>query len=279
MDTIPDCWLHGEGVNHYLGWYGVDISTASNNYDMIVTGTENYPNGFPGYRPGKVYVLFGDSPMDTIVDLWKVGETDSSWLGIWVVGTKIDYNTMYGNFLAGAPIEYQFDGRGYLWLGNTVIDSIYDGYLQGIINYYGIGWQIASAGDVNGDSYDEVMFSNYAADSNQSVWVCMYTGPGIEEQRAKGMEQIVKIWPNPFSGNLIIRCSMLDAGYLMNNKLKTRIFDVTGREIIFNRTKDELGIMKKGGVEIDTKDLPAGVYFVQVEVQGIKEVRKAIKIE
>ncbi len=285
MDTIPDCWLHGEGVNHYLGWWGVAMSKATNNYDMLITGTRSYPGGFPGYRPGKVYVLYGGSPMDTIVDLWKVGETDSSWLGNWVDGTRVNANTLFGDFLSGAPVEYQFNGRGYLWLGDVGADSIYDGFLQGNINYYGIGWRVASAGDVNGDGFDEVMFSNYAADSNKSVWVCRYTGPGIEEQRARSVEQKMnlEVNPNPFSKNLTMKFQIPNAKFQTNSKFQTsiKIFDTAGRSIkVFNYlTIQPFNEINWEGADAFGKIVPAGVYFVEVEAEGIKEVRKVVKIE
>jgi len=283
MNTIPDCWLHGEGATHYLGWWGVATSAAENNYDMVITGTRSYPGGFPGYYPGKVYVLYGGSPMDTIVDLWKVGETDSSWLGNWVDGAQVDSNTMYGDFLAGAPVEYQFDGRGYLWLGNNSIDSIYDAYLQGNIDYSGIGWKVASAGDVNGDGFDEVMFSNYVADSNQTVWVCRYTGQGITEQRAGSIEQSVDIYPNPFRKKIEIKYALsskhcgekgkeLPTAYSLVPTI--RIFDVTGREVMVYEMKDD-----NRRVAIDTKHLSCGVYFVHFEVGDGSVIKKVVKIE
>jgi len=276
MDTIPDCWLHGEGGSHYLGAWGVAMTEVLNNYDMVITGTRSYPEGFPGYRPGKIYVLYGGSPMDTIVDLWKVGETDSSWLGNWVAGAKIDVNTMFGDFLSGAPVEYQFDGRGYLWLGNNSIDSIYDAYLQGDIHYYGIGWKVASAGDVNGDGYDEVMFSNYASDSNQTVWVCRYTGEGIEETRGLGdwETRIIEVYPTICRDGFWI----LDAGYLTtDSKLQIKIYDVIGREVILRQGDGEMG--GQGEVVIDMRSLPAGVYFVQVGLGTENVIKKVIKIK
>jgi len=281
MDTIPNCWLHGEGATHYLGWWGVAMSEATNNYDMVITGTRSYPGGFPGYYPGKVYVLYGGSPMDTIVDLWKVGETDSSWLGNWVDGTKVDSNTMYGDFLAGAPIEYQFDGRGYLWLGNNNIDSIYDAYLQGNINYSGIGWKVASAGDVNGDGFDEVMFSNYVADSNQTVWVCKYTGQGIEQARSQSQEARFEVYPNPFSKLINISFGRVHGAKgkgmslgTMHLALSVRMYDIAGKEVMVYEIKDKASVK----LEIDTKDLPCGVYFLQVESGGESVIRKVVKV-
>ncbi|MEO0226847.1 MAG: hypothetical protein ABIL70_02205 [candidate division WOR-3 bacterium] len=84
------------------------------------------------------------------------------------------------NLFGGAPIGAIRYGKGVVWLGDAPLDSIEDANI--IENMpIEIGWVVASAGDVNGDGYDEVMFSNYAADSNQTAWVCRYTGPGIEE--------------------------------------------------------------------------------------------------
>ncbi|MFQ5905186.1 MAG: FG-GAP repeat domain-containing protein, partial [bacterium] len=63
MDTIPDVWVHGEGPNQSLGWYGVDIAKHDSTYDWLIVGSAFYPNGFPTASRGRIYVMYGDSVM------------------------------------------------------------------------------------------------------------------------------------------------------------------------------------------------------------------------
>jgi hypothetical protein len=61
--------------------------------------------------------------------------------------------------------------------------------------------------------------------------------------------------------------------------LCTKVYDISGKEVI-GTTKRE---MEKGNiretVQIDTKALPCGVYFVELRVGSIREVHKVVKIK
>lgn len=270
MDTIPDCWLHGEGVTHYLGWFNVDIVTNLGFYDRILTGTKLWPNGFMSVNSGKIYILDGGSPPDTIADVWMVGRGDSSFLGNWTASVnKVNFDD-YGEVLSGAPGDPPDDyglGIGYLWVGSETMDTIPDAWLKG--RYYGdaIGRRVASAGDVNGDGFDEVMFSNYTADSNQTVWLCRYTGTAITEVRSKKRKFGIEVYPNPFTKILSIEF------LAVSQKTKIKIYDVIGREVMFNEIKKQAK-----SIRINTQNLPCGVYFVEIEADGKTVIRKAGKI-
>ncbi|UCC12739.1 MAG: FG-GAP repeat protein, partial [candidate division WOR-3 bacterium] len=151
MDTVPDCWLHGEGVNHKLGWFGCDIMEVNNDHDMMITGTSMYPNGFPSYNPGKVYVLYGGDPMDTLPDLWMIGQGDTSLLGRRSRSAGDVNGDGFEDALVGAPLDADTYGTGYLWLGGMPMDTVVDAYLRGGYGGQNIGWYVAPAGDVDGD--------------------------------------------------------------------------------------------------------------------------------
>jgi hypothetical protein len=285
MDTIPDCWLHGEGGGDWLGLFNCDIMENTATYDRVITSTELWS----GYR-GKVYMLDGGNPMDTLLDIQMVGKGDTSMLGYWSSSIKAIDIGVFGEALAGAPGDPPGDyghGVGYIWTGGNLMDTIPDAWLMG--RYYGdvIGCRVASAGDVNGDGFDEMMFSNYAADSNKSVWVCRYTGPAIMEQMAGHAKRVMnlEIYPNPFSKNLFVKFQIHphlspppSRGRVRERGIKSqisiKIYDILGRTVL-NYDLDN----PEGKTVVDTRHLPAGVYFVQVDVEGIKEVRKVIKLK
>jgi Neuraminidase (sialidase) len=100
---------------------------------------------------------------------------------------------------------------------------------------------------------------------------------GISEAEQVSVSSRIKVGvcPNPFSDQIKIRCWMLDTGYSINN-LITKIFDISGKEVIYQViSKKAKGKM----VKIDTKDLPCGVYFVEVRAGDRCVVKKVIKIE
>jgi hypothetical protein len=267
MNTWPDCWLHGEGVNHYLGWFGCDIMQNEDDHDMVITGTSLYPYGFPNVAPGKVYLLQGGNPMDTLPDLWMIGQSDSSKLGMWCCSAGDVDGDGHEDALVGAPNDHGFLGTGYMWLGGTSMDTIPDAYLRGGFGGQDIGWKVASAGDIDGDGCDEMIFSNYAVTGiAPSVWVCRYTGPGIQEHACQIVSPNIHIEPNPFSHILNIDCSNLG-----NTSIDIRIFDVAGREVIQYAVED------KTRASIDTRSLPGGVYFIEVRAGSHRIVEKGVK--
>jgi len=267
MDTIPDCWMHGEGGGQSLGWFGGDILKVENTYDIVVTSTPFCGGG--SYGRGKVYVLNGGDSMDSLPDIWMIGENDSSSLGMWCCSAGDVDGDGNDDLLAGAPCDYAFFGCGYVWLGGISMDREPDAYLKGEFFWQSVGWKTASAGDVDGDSQDEIMFSNYAG-VDPSVWVCKYTGPGIGEYDNTIQNSDVQIHPNPFSSVLKIS---------LHNSMKTknifiRIYDVAGREVMYNEIEYECT-----SIVINTKALSRGVYFIHVSGGSETITTKVVKVQ
>jgi hypothetical protein len=83
----------------------------------------------------------------------------------------------------------------------------------------------------------------------------------------------VEVYPNPFSQEIRIRYMMQDARYKIKD-ISIRIFDISGKEVVYKSMKDDIS-----GVKINTKDLPCGVYFVEVRADAGLMVKKVIKIK
>jgi FG-GAP repeat len=182
-DTVADVAMIGEGPNQQLGWSKVDFLKNLNYFDYATASTSLWPRGV-GYNPGKIYVLFGGNSMDSIPDIWMIGKHDSSRLGTSTSSAGDINGDSCDDIISGAPTEYDSKGIAYIWLGGTILDTIPDAWIRGDQYVGGIGWMVASVGDVNGDDKDEIMVSNYpVAVSPKKVWVCKYTGQGIEEKR------------------------------------------------------------------------------------------------
>ena len=274
MDTVPDCWLHGEGFNHFLGWFGCDIIEVDNDHDMLITGTSEYPNGWPGHNPGKVYILYGGDPMDTLPDLWMIGDSDTCSLGRRSRSAGDVNGDGFEDAVAGAPHRQNGLGTGYVWLGGMPMDTVVDAYLRGGFAPQQIGWEVASAGDVNGDGCDDVIFSNYAG-ADPAVWICKYTGNAVTEHSAYGVVPTTKftIYPNPFSKQVTIGFEKALAAYSI--KPLIHFYDVTGREVMPYVVADN----KQRNIVVDTYNLPAGIYFVDVQAGEMRTTHKVIKID
>jgi hypothetical protein len=271
MDTIPDCWLHGEGVNHFLGWFGCDIMEVRNDYDMMITGTSKYPYGFPGYSPGKVYILYGGNPMDTLPDLWMVGQGDTSSLGMWSCSAGDVNGDGLEDALVGAPFDSDTCGTGYVWLGGMPMDTIVDAYLRGSFGGQNIGWYVASAGDVDGDGCDDMIFSNYAyIGVKPAVWVCKYTGSALTEQGQSTVSPFIQVKPNPFVNEL----NIILPDECANKSARIDIYDVCGREVMSYVVERH----EQTQIIVDTHNLSQGVYFICVSSNETQVVHKIVKV-
>jgi fibronectin type 3 domain-containing protein len=104
-------------------------------------------------------------------------------------------------------------------------------------------------------------------------------GPQQNRSDPMGINISFNIFPNPTRRNINIELRVTDNGILMNNRLRMKIFDITGRLV---KQFGELNAQHKldqiiwDGRDDAGKNLSAGVYFVQLEVGDFKQVKKAI---
>jgi hypothetical protein len=288
MDTIPDVWLRGEHSSSYLGAFGVDIVRNGTDYAWLLTGTRFFQNGSPS-SPGKIYVMYGDSAMDMLVDAFMIGRTDSSCLGQATAWAGDVDSSGVGDIISGAPFE---DSKGavYLWLGGMPLDSTPDAWATGDPEGQDLGWQVSTAGDVDGDGCDEVLFSNcWGGRSEFTVWVARYNKTGVAEtlrgSSAKGLARILQNHPNPFSGETVISLA-LD----LTREATLEIYDVMGamvRTIAVPASTKEPVYTNVRSVRWDGRDahnmlVPSGIYLVKLRLTGedlwAGEARKLVVI-
>ena len=271
MDTIYDVAMSGEAGDE-LGWDGVDFLRNQADYDFAITGTQFW-NGY-GYLPGKIYVLYGGEPMDSIPDVWMTGREDTSGLGTSLCNAGFTSRTEASDLFAGAPDENRYSGRAYLWLGGVLLDTSPDAWVggQGFT-----GMRVATAGDVNGDGKDEVMVSNPTVYGGWKVWVCKYTGPGIEERWTPDAKRFtLEIEPNPCKTHSAIRFTLN-----VKSRVSLKVFDIKGTLVkVLNKLEDMFESGKyeiKWNLKDDTqKKVPTGIYFLRATIDNEQEIIKEI---
>ncbi|MBN2619561.1 T9SS type A sorting domain-containing protein, partial [candidate division WOR-3 bacterium] len=92
--------------------------------------------------------------------------------------------------------------------------------------------------------------------------------PGIMESERSEVKNLPRfsIFPNPFSHSLHI------TNLTIEENIVIKIFNTAGEKVINHTTKDN-------EIEIDTKNLSSGVYFVQLETSEHKETKKVILLK
>ncbi len=156
-DAVADLVFTGE----YRNKFGIAVGTAGDfngdTYDDVIVGTD--PQSVAGV-PGRAYVYFGGPGADSTADLFFSGTTVGDAFG-YSVGSAGDVNgDTYDDLIIGAfhdNTSGSATGRAYVYFGGPGFDATADLVLTGEVTGDEFGISVGSAGDVNGDSYVDLI--------------------------------------------------------------------------------------------------------------------------
>ena len=273
MDTIPDVtMLPPQG-----GFFGDAIGLIP---DLENDGYDDAGVGIPDDNPDKdkTFGYFGGDPMDNILDLLFYEGTGGKFG--YSLGGCFSEVDVYGDVFIGAPGKGEtYGGITYLYRGSPIMDTLYDAKIIGS-NDQNIGWNVASAGDIDGDGIDEIMVSNCAAVyAPRKVWVVRYTPTGIEEDETDStVISLINTYPNPFNDFTKIE-------YQLNSyvSVSLKVYDVSGRLIktlIDCRQSPGLYRVRWDGKDNKSTIVSAGIYFCELKVEKLKgqKVKRSKKL-
>ena len=122
--------------------------------------------------------------------------------------------------------------------------------------------------------------------SGSGLWdftvVSLEPATGVEETKTDYTKLIrLEAMPNPFTKLTNIRYSILDTGYWMENPT-LGIYDVSGRQVrSFNQVssiENQGSVVSWYGTDAAGKRVPAGVYFVKLEVGDRSATEKILLV-
>jgi hypothetical protein len=174
-DGSPDWILTGVTTDDHLG---LSVAGAG---DVNGDGYDDVIVGAPFNGSGKAYVFFGGPTADAIPDWTLTGETSGNFFGGSVAGAGDVNGDGYDDVIVGASFNSSGGGnagRAYLFFGapapNSVADLVFTGPAAGAR----FGIQVASAGDVNGDGFpDLIAGAPYTSTGAAYVY---FGGPGAD---------------------------------------------------------------------------------------------------
>jgi hypothetical protein len=258
MDTSYDMAMSGESPAQCLGFDKPGALNSQGSFDYAVEGNELWPHGIfnPSANCGKVYVWQGGRPMDSIPDVELIGRMDTAELGRSAQASGDVTGDGNDDLVGGAPWTPP-DGSGgaYLWETGDHFDTVPDAWMTGEPRRL-VGMRVCTAGDIDGDGRSEFLVSNYLCEPRQHVWVCKYTGVGVQEEEGVGVNaRPLRVWPSVVNRQLNL------AGW--NEAV---LLDASGRKV-----RD----LKEGANSV--RGLAPGVYFVreaqaQAEAQDVRKV-------
>ena len=159
VDTVADVIMTGAASGDQFGF---SVSSAGDvngdGYSDVIVGA-NF-NDSAGATSGRAYIYLGGSIMNNIVDVTMTGAASGDNFGI-SVSTAGDLNgDGYGDIIVGAFLNDAGGtsaGRAYVYFGGSVMNNIADLTFTGAAAGDQFGQSVSSAGDVNGDGYNDVI--------------------------------------------------------------------------------------------------------------------------
>lgn len=164
MNNVADVTMTGESASSFFGWA---VSGAG---DVNADGYADALVGAYGFNAstGKAYIFFGGSSMNNAADVVFNGEAAGNIFSS-SVSTAGDVNgDGYSDILIGADQYGSNAGRAYVYFGGTVMNNTADVVMTGTAAAGRFGRIVASAGDLNGDSYSDIAVASWKNDGIDS---------------------------------------------------------------------------------------------------------------
>ncbi len=169
----------------FLGWSVAPAGDVNGDgYADVIAGAPF--NDVVGTNAGAAYVYFGGPAADAVADLTLLGAAAGDVFGI-SVATAGDVNgDGFADLIVGAS---QNDagglnaGRAYVYFGGPGADGVADLVFTGAAAGDNFGVSVGTAGDVNGDGYDDVIVgasANDAAGVDAGRAYVFFGGPGAD---------------------------------------------------------------------------------------------------
>jgi hypothetical protein len=273
MDTVEDVTFSDEEAR-FLAESPIDLLHKESGTHAVF-GSAEWPGG--GKWPGKAYVLFGGEDYDSLPDVEIIGQTDSSYLTA-IGGARSTGDADHDgrdDFILGAPSEDRlvgdewWEGAAYFYRGGNVIDDVFDGWLEGEVNEH-VGCSFAPAGDFDGDGRSEFLVSNWAGVTLERVWLCKFTGVGVEERKEEDTRLRLEL-----SATVTQEAVRFYYEKPLNKEASLTIYDVSGA-LVRRYSK-----LTESSVEWDLRDsqgrrVPSGVYTARLDTGEGATTRKVV---
>ncbi len=202
MLTATPSWT-AESDQNYAN-FGRSVGTAGDvngdGYNDVIVGAPSYDGGY--VDEGRAFVYHGGATGLSMTAAWTAeGDQNYAFFG-YSVGTAGDVNgDDYDDVIVGA---HRYDGgqidegRAFVYHGNGSGLSITANWMaEGDQTSANFGWSVGTAGDVNGDGYDDVIVGAYGYDSGEFdegrafVYHGSVSGLGVPAWTAEGDQLFV----------------------------------------------------------------------------------------
>ncbi|MFZ1321329.1 MAG: FG-GAP-like repeat-containing protein [Ignavibacteria bacterium] len=162
MDNVEDVILTGEAFDNNFGY---SVSSAGDvngdGYADVIVGANRYSSS-----RGRIYIYFGGATMDNDADFKVASDLINNEFGYSVSSAGDVNDDGFSDVIVGAYGYQSNTGSSYVYFGGTSMDSIADVNMTGEVAGDRFGNSVASAGDVNGDGYSDVIVGAFRNSTN-----------------------------------------------------------------------------------------------------------------
>ncbi|NLD38164.1 MAG: hypothetical protein GX654_14965 [Desulfatiglans sp.] len=163
----------GQGPPYYdYNYFGSSVASAGDvngdGYSDVIVGAHGYDNGQT--NEGKVFVYYGSSSGLSNMPSWTAESNQAeSHFGVSVASAGDVNGDGYSDIIVGAHLYGAYAGRTFVYHGSSSGLSSEPAWIAESDKADAqFGWSVASAGDVNGDGYSDVIVGAYVYDNGQT---------------------------------------------------------------------------------------------------------------
>ncbi|GEM_PF-3320779 len=175
LDNMTIVKFEGEMSHDSFGKSVSDAGDVNNDgYDDFIIGAPHAKGGSGNINfVGKAYLYLGGDDVDNLTTVILGGENQNDRFGNSVSAAGDVNGDGYDDILVGAILANN-NGKTYVFYGGETVDDVPDVTYSGTDSSSSI--KVSSAGDVNGDGYDDVMVSEIGRKSSYKGSVYIYYG-------------------------------------------------------------------------------------------------------
>jgi hypothetical protein len=181
-DAVADLNLSGAVPDD---WFGISVASAG---DVNVDGFADlivgaFANDAGGEDAGRVYVYHGGPGADDVADLILTGVAAFEYFGTSVASADLNGDG-FADLIVGAVGSSGEAGRAYVYHGGPGADDVADLTLTGAEAGDLLGYSVASAGDVNGDAFADLIVGAPGSDAagvDAGRAYVYHGGPGTDD--------------------------------------------------------------------------------------------------
>jgi len=153
-DGEPDLIFYSENNGVYFGATLASSGDINNDgFDDLIIGDRGYDISY-----GRAYIYYGNNILDNNVDLYLYSDNENANFGNSVSTAGDVNNDGFDDFLVGFSDGINNAGKVNLYFGSANPDNESDFSFSGVdMNNERMEFQVATAGDVNNDGYDDFL--------------------------------------------------------------------------------------------------------------------------